>query len=444
MMSGRLPSRIAAWDNASEWAAEVPTFAHYLSAAGYSTVLSGKMHFVGPDQLHGYEHRLTTDVYPADFNWHPSWDRPHDRLDWFHTMDVVATAGPCVRASNIDYDDEVLFRAKRCIFDHARSDGERPLMLTVSFIQPHDPYVARLEHWNRYRDEDIDMPRLGAAQAPDGPHLRRLRRTIGTDELEPTADQIRSARRAYYASISDVDDRVAELVAALEESGLDEDTVIIFTADHGDMLGERGLWFKMSFFEHSARVPLIVRAPQRFAPRRVAQSVSLVDLLPTLVELSGDGAEGRYATPLEGRSLLPHLAGDTGHDEVIGEYFGEGVESPLFMIRRGHHKFIACGSDPLQLYDLHEDVMETRNLASSDAGVEALAAFQREARSRWNAEELRDRVLESQRRRALLKRTMISQEVSWDYQPFEDASKAYIRSSLPVYEVERRSRVPRE
>ena len=98
MMSGRLPSKISAWDNAVEFSSEVPTYSHYLSSKGYRTCLSGKMHFVGPDQLHGYQDRLTTDVYPSDFTWHPDWDRADERLDWYHNMEVVTKAGPCKRS----------------------------------------------------------------------------------------------------------------------------------------------------------------------------------------------------------------------------------------------------------------------------------------------------------------------------------------------------------
>ena len=134
MMSGRLPSAIAAWDNAVEFSAEVPTFAHYLENLGYRTCLSGKMHFVGPDQLHGFGERLTTDVYPADFTWHPEWDRPNDRLDWFHNMEVVTQAGPCVRSMYLDYDDEAVFKAKRYLFEQARGGNPQPFMLTVSLI----------------------------------------------------------------------------------------------------------------------------------------------------------------------------------------------------------------------------------------------------------------------------------------------------------------------
>ena len=264
MMTGLLPSAIGAWDNAAEWSAEIPTFAHYLSDRGYLTCLSGKMHFVGPDQLHGYEQRLTTDVYPSDFIWHPRWDSD-ERQEWFHTMRVVTDAGPALAAVNIDYDDEVTFRATRWIYDQARSP-DRPYMLTVSFIQPHDPYVARPEMWDLYTDTSIDMPKTSYDQAPKDPHSERLRSAIGASDIHLTERQIIAARRAYYASVSDFDHRVGLVIKAVHDSGQADNTVVIITSDHGDMLGERGLWFKMSFLERSVRVPLIVHNPGRFGP----------------------------------------------------------------------------------------------------------------------------------------------------------------------------------
>ena len=255
MMSGRLPSRIAAWDNAVEFSSEIPTFAHYLSAEGYRTCLSGKMHFIGPDQLHGFGERMTTDVYPLDFTRHPEWDRPNAKLDWYHNMEVVTKAGICTRAMYMDYDDEVIFRAKRFLFDHAREDPERPFLLTVSMIQPHDPYLCREEHWNLSRDDEIDLPRVPLESVEEDPHSARLRFSYGASELDPEEETIRDVRHAYYGSISDIDDRVGELLKALEGAGFRDNTIVVFTSDHGDMLGERGMWFKMSFLENSSRVP---------------------------------------------------------------------------------------------------------------------------------------------------------------------------------------------
>ena len=440
-MSGRLPTQIAAWDNASEFSAEIPTYAHYLSCLGYRTALSGKMHFCGPDQLHGFDERLTTDVYPADFTWTPDWDAPQRPLDWYHNMNVVRTAGECLRSSYLDYDDEVAFMAQRYLFDRARGGDSRPFCLTVSFIHPHDPYITRPEYWNLYRDADIDMPELGPDEVVLDPHSRRLRDGMGMqDNISPR--HVRNARRAYYGSTSYIDEKIGTLLRVLQEAGFAENTVTVVTSDHGEMLGERGLWFKMNWFEHSARVPLIVHAPGRFAPRRVGHAVSHVDMLPTLVDLASDGAGIDFPTPLDGRSLLPHLTAQGGHDEAIGEYCAEGTSTPCFMIRRGTWKLIAAAGDPLQLYRLDADPLERRNLADAVEDDPQTAAMLHISQQRWDVAALRERIVESQRRRRFLAPVMRNQNVSWDYQPRADAAGAYIRNSMSISELEARARFP--
>jgi len=442
MMTGCLPSNIDAWDNAAELGAEIPTFAHYLSALGYHTCLSGKMHFCGPDQLHGFDERLTTDVYPADFTWTPNWDEPGRVYDWFHTMDVVRTAGTCVRSNNLDYDDEVTFRAGRYLFDKARRNDGDPFCLVVSYIHPHDPYITRSRYWNQYREDDIDLPGVGFADVPEDAHSNRIRRGIGMDRAELSEQQIRSARRAYYGSVSYVDEKIGELIEALGDSGFAEDTVIVFTADHGDMLGERGLWFKMSWFEHSARVPLVVSFPSAIQARRSAQAVSLIDLLPTLVDFATDGKGIDYRAVMDGRSLLPQLSGSTGHDEAIGQYLAELTTEPIFMVREQSRKFVLSDNDAPLYFDVHEDPAELVNLAQDPANEKIVAAKWSQLRSRWNIEAMKERIFQSQRRRHTMMPTLIKQNVSWDYEPRTDAARSYIRNNMELYEIERRSRFP--
>jgi len=441
-LTGRLPSAIGAFDNAAELPADVPTFAHYLRFAGYRTVLSGKMHFCGPDQLHGFEERLTTDIYPADFGWTPDWANFADRPSWYHNMDSVMRAGPCVRTNQIDFDDEVVFQAKRRLFDIARGNDPRPFCMVVSLTHPHDPFAIPLEYWSRYEDADVDMPRVQLAPEDLDPHSRRLRYVCGVDAQPVTAERIRAARHAYYGAVSYVDDQFGSILKALAEARLAEDTIVILLADHGEMLGERGLWYKMSFFEPASRIPLLVHAPRRFTPGTVARSVSSVDLLPTLAEIAGDGQAPRYATELEGRSLLPHLERRGGHDEVLGEYLGEGAVAPIVMIRRGPHKFVHCPTDPDQLYDLTQDPDELYNLAGRDQ--ESSARFRAEVRKLWSLDLLNAQVLASQRRRRLVASALrLGKQTSWDYQPTVDASRQYVRNSKTLDEIEAAARFPR-
>jgi choline-sulfatase len=441
-LSGRQVSAIGAYDNAAEFPAQVPTFAHYLRRAGYQTILSGKMHFCGADQLHGFEERLTTDIYPADFGWTPDWNRFEQRPSWYHTVDSVTQAGPCTRTNQIDFDDDVVFAARQKLFDMARGRDKRPFCMVASMTHPHDPYAIPHTYWNRYSGVDIDMPRVNMAVEELDPHSRRLRHVCGLDLQAVDDTQVHAARRAYYGAVSYVDDQVGVLLAALEDARFADNTVVMLLADHGDMLGERGLWYKMNFFEPACRIPLIVHAPGRFAARRVARSASLIDILPTLGELAG-GKSDAYATPLDGASLVPQLNGAHGADEVIGEYLAEGAISPLVMIKRGRYKFVHCPVDPDQLYDLQDDPDELRNLAADPSHSARVQAFRAEVAQRWDMPTLHAAVIASQRRRHLVYDALrLGRYTPWDFQPVRDASRLYVRNDQDLGDLEAMARFP--
>lgn len=441
LVSGRLPSKIGAYDNAADFPADVPTYAHYLRRLGYRTALSGKMHFCGPDQLHGYEERLTSDIYPADYGWAVNWDEPDVRASWYHNMSSVLQAGPCVRSNQLDFDEEVVFKARQYLYDHVRMTPDQPFCLTVSMTHPHDPYTIPREYWDRYEGVDIPMPRQHIEQTEQDPHSQRLLKVIDLWDKPLPEDKIRDARRAYFGACSYIDDNIGKLLKTLQECGLADDTLIVFSGDHGDMLGERGLWYKMHWFEMSARVPLLVHAPKRFAAHRVSQSVSTLDLLPTLVELAGGQVE--QSLELEGHSLLPHLKGEGGHDEVLGEYMAEGTLSPLMMIRRGPWKFVYSEQDPLLLFDLDSDPLERQNLAESSEHRGILAGFIAEARERWDIPAIHAATLASQRRRRLVAEALSQGKLtSWDHQPWVDASQQYMRNHIDLDDLERRARFP--
>jgi choline-sulfatase len=442
-MTGLLPSRTRVYDNAAEFTSEIPTFAHYLRSAGYRTVLSGKMHFCGPDQLHGFEERLTTDIYPADYGWTPDWDRPHERPSWYHDMSSVIDAGPCVRSNQLDFDDEVAFAAERSLFGHIRSGDARPFCYVVSFSHPHDPFAIPLKWWDLYRDEDIPMPRIGCDEVSLHPHERRLRAVCAMNGVEITEDHVRAARRAYYGAISYVDDHISALIGLLRETGRLDDTIVIVTSDHGEMLGERGAWYKMSFYEGAVRVPLIIRAPALFPPGRVPSAVSTMDLLPTLVGLAHDGDMPELASPVDGRSVLPHLSGASDHDEVVSEYLAEGAIAPIVMIRRGRHKFIHSPADPDQLFDLASDPHERADLAGEVASAGLVEGFRREIAARWDLERLDREVRESQRRRIAVRRALgTGVQTPWDFAPAYDASRRYIRNHRDLADLEEMARFP--
>ena len=422
MMTGQLPSRIGAYDNAAELNASVPTFAHHLRALGYRTCLSGKMDFTGADQLHGYEERLTTDLSPSDFGWTPEWERPEKLQPWFHDLASVVDAGPYDHSLAMAYDEEATDQAVRWLYETAGGADERPFLLTLSFMHPHDPYLARREFWDLYEGADLGRPAAGRAADPLS---ERLRAMCGLDDRPLSAEEEERARRAYLAAVSYADERIGEVLDALLDCGLAGDTVVVFTADHGELLGEHGLWYKMSFFDPSARVPLIVRVPGR-EPGRVAGSVSHLDLAPTLAEWAGADLG---PDELDGTSLVPLMGGVERPGDVVAEYLAEGVTDPAVMIRRGRHKYVRCGDDPDQLFDLAADPHEQADLAGDASSSELAASLREEADARWDLAGLRRRVIASQRRRHEVSRALaVGAHTPWDFQPWMDETRRFVRA----------------
>ena len=442
-MSGMLPSRTGVYDNAAEVPAALPTFAHYLRRAGYKTVLSGKMHFVGPDQLHGFEERLTTDIYPADFGWTPDYRKPGERIDWwYHNLGVVTGAGVAEITNQLEYDDEVGFQSEAALYRLARLKGEQPWCLTVSFTHPHDPYVARPEFWDLYEDCPALLPEVAAIPYDDqDPHSKRLMEAVDFRNFEITEEDVRRARRAYFANISYLDEKIGRILDVLKRCRMDEDTVVIFCADHGDMLGERGLWFKMSFFEGSARIPVMMAGPGLDAGR-IDTPVSTLDILPTLAELAGVPVDPD-AGPLDGESLVPLAAGSPRRAPVTMEYTGEGSAAPLVSIRDDRFKFNHCELDPPQLFDLESDPQELTNLAGDPAHEKIVENFTKQVRARWDLARFDAEVRQSQARRWVVYDALRQGRYQpWDHQPGLDATERYMRNHMDLNVVEDDARYP--
>jgi choline-sulfatase len=312
----------------------------------------------------------------------------------------------------------------------------------VSFTHPHDPYVARREFWDLYAHADIPQALVPPIDpAVDDPHSLRLRRLIAADVTDVTDHQVRAARRAYFANVSYVDDWLRQLLDVVGRHRLDDDLVVIFTADHGDMLGERGLWYKMCFFEPSTRVPLIVHAPSRFMPATIDGHVSLLDIAPTLVELAGAPMPRQF----DGSSLVPYLEAGNGTDAielghgrgVFSEYLGEGAVAPIFMVRRDRWKFVWSAADPAQLYDLGADPQELTNLAARSGYQATVKAFEAEVHERWDVEQVNQDVLASQQARRDIDRSVRQGRYHpWDYQPPPTATESYMRNHLDLNDVE--------
>ena len=441
-MSGQLPSRTGVYDNAAEFTSSIPTYAHHLRRAGYQTCLSGKMHFVGPDQMHGFEERLTTDIYPADFGWTPDYRKPGERIEWwYHNMGSVTGAGVAEITNQMEYDDEVAHHAKMKMYDLSRGADTRPWCLTVSFTHPHDPYVARKKHWDLYNDCEHLMPEIAPIPYEDqDAHSKRILDANDRDNFTITDENVKRARQAYFANISYLDDKVGELMQTLEDTR--QEAVILFVSDHGDMLGERGLWFKMSFLEGASRVPLMICAPEMEAGLNTTP-VSSIDILPTLCDLAGvDMSEVMPWT--DGQSIVALGQGGERFEPVAMEYAAEASYAPLVSLRYGKWKFNRCALDPDQLFDLGADPHELINLAAVPAHKGTADQLRAKSEARWDLDAYDAAVRHSQAGRWVVYEALRNGNYyPWDYQPLQKASERYMRNHMDLNILEESKRFPR-
>jgi len=397
-MTGRFPSRVGVFDNASPLRSDVPTWAHLAKAAGYDVALAGKMHFVGPDQLHGFDCQLARDLHS---------ERRHGIADW--TIGVppssepwpeLLRAGPG-RGVHITADDEVEEAAVAWLRDRSRRG--RPWVLCASFLAPHFPLVVPESYWSRYPVDEIDLP-LAPSDSSESQHpvIKSMRAMLGFGDHSEEAT--RRGRAAYYGLVSYLDDKISRLLDTLDATGQAENTLVIYISDHGEMAGEHGMWRKSNFYEQSARVPLQLRWPGALPGGTwIGHVVSLVDLVASLASVFGTPA----VMPLDGDDLVPLAQGRSQDwkDEAFAEYNAHGVSRPAAMIRQGQYKLNQyLGNEP-ELYDLHKDPGEFNDLGNHPD----FAVTRDEMRSRlfelWDADLIEKDVLQSQRERHLILRS---------------------------------------
>ena len=381
-MTGLLTPQHGVWDLGSPLGSALPTWAHALRAAGYNTSISGKMHFIGPDQMHGFERRVCPEVTAGRTPFTESvWDQP---LSHEHKMlKPVADAGPTDEKTRCEvYDDGVLEASLQELQRFAESPSDHPWALMVGSILPHFPFAISHRYYDLYEGVDIPMPRT----PPDGSFEERVpeqmagnRRRLGLTSDGATDEDVRRARRCYYGMVTRVDEMVGRLTSELQRLGLVENTWVVYLSDHGESLGEHGFWSKGTFWEESVRVPLIVVRPgEHNAGARCAAPVSQVDWLPTVLDLTGQ----EWRDPMPGQSLVPLLddPGLTGADRaVLSDYACQGTRSLMRMVRKGKHKACFAPGFPPTLFDLEADPNEWNDLCRSHDHHAVLAELEQDA-----------------------------------------------------------------
>lgn len=374
MMAGQLPKTCGC----EGWIDLKPgyrTFAREFSRYAYNTVCSGKLHHIGQDQMQGWRKRIAPDCEISDAYVEDKIDEEFARYrpapgtgKWSNQREVEearAAEGPWQVFDRMAVDASLHF-LDRYFRDslYLKPQSHRPLLFKLSLIQPHYPYFTdqrRFDYYYErvqiYREKPCDHPVLSQSQ-------------LGKP-VEVTDEAIRRTTAAYYGMIETIDSHYGQVLRCLESLGENlDDWIIIYTSDHGEMLGEHGIWEKTRFYEASVRVPLIIRYPARFEGGRVVtENVNLCDLFATLCEL----ADIETPDNLDSRSLVPLMGGDSSgwNNESISQMGTSHV-----MIKRDHLKYQYYGEGiPEVLFDLQQDPKETTNLAEDPSYREAMTAF---------------------------------------------------------------------
>jgi choline-sulfatase len=355
-VTGRHVHEIHCWDNGSPFDDCWDTFGHRLEDQGVPVTTFGKIDFVEPCGDHGFERTFK-----------PTRRNPGDICGLFrdplcrrrNARERLQKAGPKDISGNID--EEVYDRSIEFLRSDEAQDG--PWMLWSSYRNPHFAHFAPEEYYEMYPEDEVELPPVG-----DESKLNQLNRDLRyhfeVDELIDEETWMRNVR-GYHGLISYVDNFVGGLMDTLDEEGLADDTVVIFTSDHGEMLGSHGMWWKCAPFEPSVRVPLIMAGPDIEAGQRVEHPVSQVNMFPTIVdaaecELESDDED------LPGVSLLP-MAREGDDDDlpktVFSQYHAHGVRNGWFLVRKDDLKLIHYHGYGHEMYDVGEDPDEAKDLA---------------------------------------------------------------------------------
>jgi choline-sulfatase len=368
---GKYIHQIGFWDNADAYDGTVKSWHHELRDRGHRVVSIGKLHFRTAGEDHGFtEEQIPMHIIEGkgDLMGLVREDQPRRG----GAKKMAAMAGPGESPYTF-YDKDICSRAQVWLREEGARDDGKPWVLFVSFVAPHFPLTAPPEHYYKYWNRDLPMPRMYAReQRPKHPYLEDYRNSFCYDDYFETEKDVKRAISGYFGLVSYLDENIGKVLKALEQAGLADNTRVMYTSDHGDNLGSRGLWGKSTMYDEIAGVPMIMAGPGIPAGKRIDTPVSHVDCFPTIVDTVGvPFAEVKDSHP--GVSLMDLAAGAKPKRTVLSEYHGMGSTTGAFAIRVGKWKYIHYAKYRPQLFDLDTDPDETNDLASDSAFAAVLA-----------------------------------------------------------------------
>jgi len=427
LLTGQYPHRQQCWTNSDALPSDIPTTAHALGAVGYRPTLIGRLHAIGPDQMHGFARREIGDHISDWYGGEPYSMGVLDKAQRPYKESLI-NSGP--GQNSYELLDRAVTDKTLAELDGiatARDRGERkPFCLHVGYMLPHQPYVADPDLYASYAGK-VGPPVLPPLEHDENSYLSWWRQQTGLTQISE-ADELR-ARTAYYALVETLDREIGKVLDRLEQLQLTDNTLIIYASDHGEQLGERGLWWKQTFYDESAKVPLIMKWAGRIASNETrSEIINLVDLSATLVDAGGSpalpGIDGRSllnlaapaaaARPDERVVQVSDSAGnaerETWGTETYSEYCTDGLAAwaggrvlQSRMIRSGHWKLNYYHGSRHQLFDLKSDPQETHNLIDEPACYPQRDELQAKILSSWNPEAIADTMARRQPQKHLLK-----------------------------------------
>ncbi|MDB5992353.1 MAG: betC [Herbaspirillum sp.] len=366
---GKYIFQIGHADNADAYDGETPSWHHKLRDRGHQVVSIGKLHFRKNDEDHGFSEEIVpmhTIEGKGDLMGLVRSDLPVRK----GAYKMAELAGPG-ESQYTFYDREIAARAQVWLREEAAKFNGKPWVLFVSFVAPHFPLTAPPQHYYKYFDQDLPRPKLYAHdERPMHPALVDYRGSFNYDDYFDEA-KLKKALSGYYGLCSFLDENIGLVLDALNESGLADNTQVIYTSDHGDSMGSRGMWGKSSMFEEAASVPLIIAGPGIPVGKVVDTPTSHVDVYPFILEAVGAVEQGLMAG-FPGVSLNALVAGVKPERNVLVEYHGMGSTTGAFMIRHQQYKYVFYVNYPPQLFDLKADPEELTDLAADPAYAEVL------------------------------------------------------------------------
>ena len=376
---GRYPHETGYWDNAIVYDGRVPSWHHALRNAGHAVTAIGKLHFRSSTDDNGFNEEIVP-MHILDgkggvsmlLRW--SGEEPVNVGQWEMYADKSGPGSTTYQ----DYDRDITERAVAWLEARSRSATDEPWALMVSYVSAHPPFSVPRRLLDLYEDADVPLPPgFGSGERSEHPAVGHLRETFAYRSIDEA--MLRRFTIAYYALCTHLDEQIGAVLATLERLGFADATRVIYTSDHGEMLGTHGLLGKFNLFEGSAGVPMIMAGPDIPASRVVEQPVSHIDLYPTILEGFGLPATGEDH-PRHARSLWPVMTQDAARGPVFAEYHAAGSRAGSFMVRDGDDKLIYHAGAPPQVFDLAADPDELTDLATTEAGHRKAAHLERQLR----------------------------------------------------------------